>query len=168
MLLKPGTARLWRLSSSGKIVWAVVKFQRWHFMVQNLKLFSAYKAGYKLKHTISTEQNSSLLTKGRKNGTVCMTKSPKISLYLLRNFTFIMHSFCLQGDRRWGGKSDMKIWANVFILNFEISPGISAGPSGKGKSHIFFSCGRVQQQHDWSEANVKSTEDINPFYTTRK
>lgn len=103
MLLKPGTARLWRLLSSGKIVWAVVKFQRWHFMVQNLKLFSAYKAGYKLKHTISTEQNSSLLTKGRKNGTVCMTKSPKISLYLLRNFTFIMHSFCLQGDRRWGG-----------------------------------------------------------------
>lgn len=60
-----------------------------------------------------------------------------------------MHTFCLQGDRNSGGKSDMKIRANVFVLSFEVSSGNSAGPSGKGKSP-FFSCMKflVQQQHD--------------------
>lgn len=167
MLLKPGTARLWRLSSSGKIVWAVVKFQWWHFMVQNLKLFSVYKAGYKLKHTISTEQNSSLLTKGRKNGTVWLSHPKFHYIYLGTSLSLCIPFVYRETQKGSGGKSDMKIWANVFILNFEISPGISAGPSGK-ENLIFFSSGRVQQQRDWSEANVKSTEDINPFYTTRK
>lgn len=92
-----------------------------------------------------------------------MTKTPKISWYLLRNLTVIMHTFCLQGDRI-RGNFDRKIRESVFILTFETASGNIAGPFRRGK-FLLFSCGRVQKQHDGSEADIKSTEVINQFHT---
>lgn len=101
------------------------------------------------------------IDRGKKNSTVWLRHPKFHGIYLGTSLSLCIHFVCRETE---SGNFDRKIRESVFILTFETASGNIAGPFRRGK-FLLFSCGRVQKQHDGSEADIKSTEVINQFHT---